>query len=146
MSDSKCTPGAEENAPCPGFARLAVVESELVDLRRQNAKTHERFGERIGELESGHKVQDVEVKNLEKTIDRMSGDMVEVKAETKEISKQLPAIASQISAIHETSKAVDADVDALKEKPGKRWESVVGQIIGLVVAALVGLVLARLGM
>ncbi len=146
MSDGKYTPGAEENTPCPGFARLAAMESELGDLRRQNAKTHERFGERIGELEAHNKVQDVEVRHLGENIGRMSGDLAEVKAETKEISKQLPAIANQVNAIHESHKAVDADVDALKEKPGKRWESLVGQIIGLVAAALVGVALAKLGM
>ena len=126
MND-KCTVDPERR--CDMQQRVVLVERELNDLRRQNSGTHERFGERIGELESHNKVQDVEVKTLQ-----------------KRISKQLPVIAAQVSAIHETSKATDADVDELKEKPGKRWESTVGQIIGLVVAALVGLLLARLGL
>lgn len=144
MVEDKCT--VEPKRECDVRQRVIQVEAELNDLRRQNAGTHERFGERIGELEAHNKVQDVEVKNLQKSIDSMSGDLREVKDEAREISKQLPVIATQVNAIHETYKAVDADVDEMKEKPGKRWESVVGQIIGLVVAALVGLLLARMGL
>lgn len=122
------------------------MEAELNDLRRQNSGTHERFGERIGELEAHNKVQDVEVRQMQKSLDAMSGDLREVKAEAKEMSKTLPVIATQVASIHESSKAVDADVEEIKSKPGKRWDSTVGQIIGLVVAALVGLLLARLGL
>lgn len=142
--DKECT--VEPKRECDVRQRVIQVEAELNDLRRQNAGTHERFGERIGELEARDKVQDVEMKNVQKSVDAMSADLREVKDEAREISKQLPVIATQVNAIHETYKAVDADVDKLREKPGKRWESVVGQIIGLVVTALVGLLLARMGL
>lgn len=142
--DKECT--VEPERRCDVRQRVAQVEQDLNELRRQNSGTHERFGERIGELEAHNKVQDVEVKNLQRSIDGMSGDLRELKDETREISKQLPVIATQVKAIHENSKAVDADVDELKGKPAKRWEATVGQIIGLVVAALVGLLLARLGL
>lgn len=142
--DEKCT--TEPKRECDVRQMVRQVEHELNDLRRQNAGTHERFGERIGDLEAHNKVQDVEVKNLQKSIDGMSGDLREVKAEAKEISKQLPVIATQVNAIHESHKATDADVDELKGKPAKRWEATVGQIIGLVVAAVVGMVLARWGL
>lgn len=144
MTDDKCTVDPERR--CDVQQRVALVEQELTDLRRQNAGTHERFGERIGELEAHNKVQDVEVRQMQKSLDAMSGDLREVKAEAKEMSKTLPVIATQVASIHESSKAVDADVEEIKSKPGKRWDSTVGQIIGLVVAALVGLLLARLGL
>lgn len=143
MND-KCAVDPERR--CDVQQRVVLVEQELNDLRRQNAGTHERFGERIGELESHNKVQDVEVKNLQKSIDSMSGDVKEVMSEAKDMSRKLPVIMTKLDAISESNKAVDADVDELKEKPGKRWEATVGQIIGLVVAALVGLLLARLGL
>lgn len=38
-----------------------------------------------------------------------------------------------------------SDVDELKARPGKRWESVIEKIILTVVAALVGFALAKLG-
>lgn len=142
--DDKCT--VDPKRECDVRQRVIQVENELSDLRRQNAGTHERFGERIGELEAHNKVQDVEVRQMQKSLDAMSGDLREVKAEAKEMSKTLPVIATQVASIHESSKAVDADVEEIKSKPGKRWDSTVGQIIGLVVAALVGLLLARLGL
>lgn len=37
-------------------------------------------------------------------------------------------------------------VKALETRPAKRWEHLVGQIIGLVAAALVGLAVAKLGL
>lgn len=144
MFDEKCT--IDPKRECDVRQRVIQVENELSDLRRQNTGTHERFGERIGELEAHNKVQDVEVKNLQKSIDSMSGDLREVKEEAKEISKQLPVIITKVSAIHENSKATDADVDELKGKPGKRWEATVGQIIALIVTALVGVLLVRLGL
>lgn len=140
--DKECPP----NGKCDVRDDVLALKTEFADFRRQNTKTHENFGERLGDLEAHNKVQDVEVKNLQKSIDSMGDDLKEVKSETKEMSKQLPVIATQVNTIHENSKAMDADVDELREKPGKRWESVVGQIIGLVVAALVGLLLARMGL
>lgn len=38
------------------------------------------------------------------------------------------------------------DVEAMKMKPGKRWEAVVGDVVKLVVAAGVGAVLVRIGL
>ncbi|MCI8537849.1 MAG: hypothetical protein HFF18_04195 [Oscillospiraceae bacterium] len=142
--EEKCT--VDPQRGCEVRQMVRQVEADLHDLRRQNSGTHERFGERIGDLEAHNKVQDVEVKNLGKSIDSMSGDLREVKSETKEISKQLPVIANQVNAIHESQRAVDTDVDALKEKPAKRWESMVGQIIGIVVAAVMGFILAKIGL
>lgn len=38
------------------------------------------------------------------------------------------------------------DVKSLKSKPGKRWENLVTQIITIVVAAVAGFVLAKIGL
>ena len=41
---------------------------------------------------------------------------------------------------------LSGDVKELKAKPAKRWESIVEKVIGLVIAAVVGFALARLGL
>lgn len=41
---------------------------------------------------------------------------------------------------------VRSDVDEIKARPGKRWESVVEKVILTVVAALVGFALAQIGL
>lgn len=43
-------------------------------------------------------------------------------------------------------KEIKKDVKELTGKPGKRWESLVSQVITLVVAAVVGFLLARIGL
>ena len=43
-------------------------------------------------------------------------------------------------------KEIKNDVKSLTSKPGKRWDNLVSQIITLVVAALVGFLLAKFGL
>lgn len=142
--DEKCTidPGRD----CEVRQLVKQIERDLHDLSSRNAKTHERFGERIGDLEAHNKVQDVEVRNLGKSIDTMSGELKEIKVEAKEISKQLPVIASQVNAIHESHKAAIADVDELKGRPGKTWEEIKSKAIGWAVALVLAIIAAALGL
>lgn len=41
---------------------------------------------------------------------------------------------------------LDSKVDALEKKPGKRWETLVANIVSLVVAAIVGFALGQIGL
>lgn len=43
-------------------------------------------------------------------------------------------------------KEIKSDVKSLTEKPGKRWESVVSQVITILVAAIAGFILAKFGL
>ena len=43
-------------------------------------------------------------------------------------------------------KEIKSDVKRLASKPAKRWESLVDKIISLIVAGVVGFILAKLGM
>lgn len=38
------------------------------------------------------------------------------------------------------------DIKEMKAKPARRWETVVSQVIGLIVAALFGVIIAKLGL
>ena len=55
-------------------------------------------------------------------------------------------IAQKQEAIDDDVKEIKADVKALSAKPGQRWEDFVGKLFWLVVAAVVGFTLARLGL
>lgn len=98
-------------------------------------------------------MEDVEV------IERLSA----VEQRSKSNSHRLEALEKQTEAVNHlaTSMAVMAekvestgakvdglceDVQEIKQKPGKRWETVVGQVISLLVAAVLGYVLARMGL
>lgn len=42
-------------------------------------------------------------------------------------------------------KEIKSDVKSLTSKPAKRWDDLVTQVIGIIVAAIVGFLLARIG-
>lgn len=136
----KCTndPGRD----CEVRQMVVQVEHDLNSLRKQNAATHERFGERLGDLEAHNKVQDVEVKNIIKSIDSVSDELKEVKKETK----QIPLIASQVNTIHEGYKSNMADVDKLKGKSGETWEYIKKQGLGWAIALILAILAAALGL
>lgn len=43
-------------------------------------------------------------------------------------------------------KEIKSDVKSLANKPAQRWENLIGQIIGIVCAAVVGFLLAKFGL
>lgn len=55
-------------------------------------------------------------------------------------------LATKEDAIETTVKEIKDDVKSLTGKPGKRWEKIVEIITTVVVGALVGFLLAQLGM
>ena len=60
-----------------------------------------------------------------------------------------PSVAVMAEKVEVTGEKVDGlctDVQELKSEPGKRWKSVVERVIYIVVAAVVGFILARLGL
>lgn len=93
----------------------------------------------------------------------VAGRLSAVEQRSKSNSHRLDALEKQTEAVNElaTSVAVMAervettgdkvdslcsDVQELKSEPGKRWKSVVEKVIYIVVAAVVGFILARLGL
>lgn len=89
--------------------------------------------------------------------------LTEVEARSKSNTKRIDKLEQQTEAINRlaTSMAVMAEkqdettsivtalddkVTALEEKPAKRWESLVEKVIWAVVAAVVGFLLAKIGL
>lgn len=89
--------------------------------------------------------------------------LTEVEARSKSNAKRIDKLEEQTEAINRlaTSMAVMAEkqdetthivtelddkVTALEAKPAKRWESIVEKVIWAVVAALVGFLLAKIGL
>lgn len=55
-------------------------------------------------------------------------------------------IAEKVDGVAQDISEVKKEMKEVREKPGKRWEKTVTQILSLIIAALVGLILARLGL
>ena len=69
--------------------------------------------------------------------------------QTEAINKLATSVAVMTERVEITGDKVDSlctDVQELKSEPGKRWKSVVEKVIYIVVAAVIGFILARLGL
>lgn len=136
----KCIINPERD--CLGLIKANELEADLNELRKQNSSSHERIFDRIGELEKQEGIQGEQYKHIIDKLGDMTINLSELKADSKEVISKLPPLTHRIEALEKVSE----DVDELKEKPAKQWENVTGQIIGLIVAALVGFALSRIGL
>lgn len=69
--------------------------------------------------------------------------------QTEAVNTLATSVAVMAEKVEVTGEKVDGlctDVQELKFEPGKRWKSVVERVIYIVVAAVVGFILARLGL
>lgn len=136
----KCIINPERD--CLGLIKANELEADLNELRKQNSSSHERIFDRLGELEKQEGIQGEQYKHIIDKLGDMTVNLNELKADSKEVVSQLPPLTHRVEILEKMSE----DVDELKEKPVKQWENVTGQIIGLIVAALVGFVLSRIGL
>ena len=69
--------------------------------------------------------------------------------QTEAVNRLATSVAVMAEKVETTGDKVDSlcvDVQEIKQKPAKRWETVVGQVISLLVAAVFGHIIARLGL
>jgi len=69
--------------------------------------------------------------------------------QTEAVNRLATSVAVMAEKVETTGDKVDSlcvDVQEIKQKPAKRWETVVGQVISLLVAAVFGYIIARLGL
>lgn len=63
-----------------------------------------------------------------------------------ELVTTVGVLATREEQVEKDVKEIKSDVKILTGKPGKRWDGLVSQLITLVVAAVVGFILAKLGL
>ena len=86
----------------------------------------------------------VRIKALERTLEKKERSRSHEKIYTRlgALERGMTAVTTQYSQIIAQLATMSADINALKEKPNKRWETVITAII----TGVVGFLLARLGM
>ena len=94
--------------------------------------THEQ---RLTEVEARSKSNSHRIDDLEKRQDNLD-----------ELVSTVKVLAVREENVETDVKEIKSDVKSLTEKPAKRWEAIVGTIITTVVAAVLGFMMARLGM
>lgn len=110
---------------CLGLMRAELLEREMSDLkkdiediRERNNSSHSEFYNRLMILEKHNEAQDIHYEHI---IEKL-GD----------ITTKLNSVVEKIAAI--------------ESKPGKKWENMVSQIFGLVLAAIVAVVFTKIGL
>lgn len=127
---------------CFGLLKANELERDLNELRKQNSSSHERIFDRLGELERQEGIQGEQYKNILEKLGDMTRNLSDLKDDSREVISKLPPLTTRVESLEQLS----SDVEELKAKPGKRWESLAGQVLGILVAAVMGFLLSRLGM
>ena len=63
-----------------------------------------------------------------------------------QLATSVAVMAEQMKTMNTNVLTLTSEVDKLREKPGKRWDGLVDKIIWAVAAALLGFVLAKIGL
>ena len=96
------------------------------------------------EREFEHRLTEVEERSKSNThrIDNIEKQQVEF----VELVSSVKVLAEREQNVENDVKEIKSDVKTLASKPGKRWDSLVDKVIVTVAAAVVGFILAKLGM
>lgn len=91
--------------------------------------------ERLTAVEQRSKSNSHRLETLEKHTDALNT-----------LATSVAVMAERVETTGDKVDSLCADVQELKSEPGKRWKSVVEKVIYIVVAAVMGFILARLGL
>jgi len=80
-------------------------------------------------------------KNAIKRLDSLEKKLEDV----CEITMSIKEITMEVKQMREDVNKVESKVQILEEKPGKRWEGMISQIISLITAGIVGYFLSKIG-
>lgn len=166
--EEKCILNPERD--CLGMRRaeeiagdIKALDRKLDELREGVSGTNNRFGMRIGTLEANEKVREEQYKHVHEKLADITRDMADFQRENKnsiselrkehkesmdELRKGNKEILDAVTPLKhkvEGLEQLEADVEELKGKPGKTWEQVKTQAVGWLVAAVLALVAAALG-
>ena len=92
------------------------------------------YEHRLTEVEERAKSNSHRIDNIEK----QQGDFIELVSSVKVLAEREQNVENDV-------KEIKSDVKSLTSKPGKRWDSLVDKVIVTVAAAVVGFILAKLG-
>ena len=96
------------------------------------------------DLEHEKRLADVE--NRSKSNTRRLEKLEEITEAINKLATSLQVMATKQDGMAEALDRLDAKVEFIEAKPGKRWDSIVEKIILAVAAALIGAFLAHFGL
>lgn len=140
MSDEKCS--LDPQRDCLGLIKAKELEEDLKALEKRNGDDHKEFREAIREIREMTITQSANFQ----TIIRDSG---EIKSDLKGLIERLAEIKPRVEhadRLEAELKSVENRVDEIEKKPGKTWEDIKGKALGWMVALILTILAAALGL
>lgn len=98
--------------------------------------------ERLVRVEESSKQAHKRIDTLEHNIENTENKIENI----YELTISVKEIATEMKAMREDMAKIDNRVHAIEDKPSKRYDTIVGQVISLIISAIVGFFLAKFGM
>lgn len=95
------------------------------------------------EINIEHRLTEVEERSKSNT--KRLNDVEDRQNDLEKLVVAVNTLAVREEAVENDVKEIKSDVKSLTSKPAKRWDSLVNQLITIIVAAIAGFVLAKLG-
>jgi hypothetical protein len=96
------------------------------------------------DLEHERRLTDVEARS--KSNAKRLDDMEKRQDDLEVMASSLSVLAAREERVENDVKEIKADVKSLASKPGKRWESLEEKVILAIAAAVIGFILAQVGL
>lgn len=142
--DEKCILNPERD--CLGLMKANELEKDFKDFSQRNTESHDRFFRRLESLEKHEGIQGVQYENIIGKLSDLTDSLSELKTDSKGIINMIMPLTHRVETLEKEYSSVSKDVAEIKAKPAKRWDGIVEKIISIVVAAVVGFMLAQIGM
>lgn len=91
-----------------------------------------------------HRLTEVEERSKSNT--HRLDDMEKRQDDLDELVSTVKVLAVREEAVENDVKEIKSDVKSLTSKPAQRWDSLINQIITILVAAIAGFILAKIGL
>ncbi|MCI9444374.1 MAG: hypothetical protein K2P04_04440 [Oscillospiraceae bacterium] len=99
-------------------ADMTRMEQQVKDLQKQNGEDHREIRDRLAQLEKEDAVQLVQYRTI---LDKLDG-------------------------LTQKHDCLNAKLEALEAKPGKRWEGIVEKAVWALCAAVIAFLLGKIGL
>lgn len=93
-----------------------------------------------------HEKRLTEVEARSKSNAHRLDDVEKKQNDLSELVGTVKVLATKQEGVENDVKEIKNDVKTLTSKPGKKWEGLISQLVTLVVAAVVGFILAKIGL
>ena len=96
------------------------------------------------EINTEHRLTEVEERSKSNT--KRLDELEKRQDNLDDLVSTVKVLAVREEAVENDVKEIKNDVKSLTSKPAKRWDSLVNQLITIVIAAIAGFILARIGL